>query len=69
VVVQAFRVLAAIGLHNKPLVESNEIDNPRSDRNLAPEFNAFKLARTQQAPKPSLGVCLGTAKLTCLTAF
>ena len=46
-VVQAFRVLTAISFHNKPLVESNEINDPRPDRNLVPEFNAFKLTRTQ----------------------
>ncbi len=62
-------MLAAIGFHNKPLVEGNEINDPRPDRNLAAEFNAFELARTQQAPKSLLGVCLDTAKLTCLTAF
>jgi len=46
-VASAFRVLAAISFHNEPLFESDEINDPRSNRYLPAKFNIFELTRTK----------------------
>jgi hypothetical protein len=41
---RAFAVLTAVGLNDKPLLERNEINNPRTDRHLPAEFHVCQLS-------------------------
>jgi hypothetical protein len=37
-------MLSAVSLNDKPLLECNEIDNPRADRHLPAEFHVCQLS-------------------------
>jgi hypothetical protein len=52
-----FRVLSSVRFDNKFAFKIDEIDDPLAERNLAPEFRARELPRSQKPPQLLLGIC------------
>jgi hypothetical protein len=53
----ALRVLSAVRFDDKFAFKIDEIDDPRTERNLTPKFRARELPRSQKPPQLLLGVC------------
>jgi hypothetical protein len=57
-------MLSTIDFHHQSLLQTNEVNNVRSQRLLPPEFVAVKLPEAKMAPKQTLGVGWVVSKLT-----
>jgi hypothetical protein len=64
-----FGVLAAVDFDDKPLLSADEVDDVRSDRLLADEFEIAERAGAKVTPELAFGRCCASAQQAGQTGF
>jgi hypothetical protein len=60
-------MLAPVCFDDQPMLERDEIDDPRSERDLTPEFVVGQLPRAEKMPELLLGIRRGASQIARLS--